>query len=103
MVDGLADVVQQTGALGFLDVHAELGGHHAAQGGNFQRMLEHVLREAGTVAELAQKADEFGMDAVHARVERGLFAHFADLHFKLLLAFVDNILNAGPDGCARPE
>ena len=58
-------------------------------------MLEHVLREAGTVAELAQKADEFGMDAVHARVERGLFAHFADLHFKLLLAFVDNILNAG--------
>lgn len=66
-------------------------------------MLEHVLREAGTVAELAQKADEFGMDAVHARVERGLFAHFADLHFKLLLAFVDNILNAGRDGCARPE
>lgn len=64
---------------------------------------EHVLREAGTVAELAQKADEFGMDAVHARVERGLFAHFADLHFKLLLAFVDNILNAGRDGCARPE
>ena len=31
MVDGLADIMQQTGTLGLFDIHAQLRGHHAAQ------------------------------------------------------------------------
>ena len=36
MIHGLADVMQQTGPLGPLDIHAQFGGHHAAQGGDFK-------------------------------------------------------------------
>ena len=43
MVDGLADVVQQAGALGHLHVGAELGGHVAGEVGDLQRVAQHVL------------------------------------------------------------
>ena len=58
-------------------------------------MLEHVLRETGTVFELTQQADDIGVDAVHARVESGLFAHFPYLNFQLLFALVHNVFDAG--------
>ena len=57
VVDGLADVVQQAGALGQRDVHAQLGGHHAGTGAETSmRMLQHVLAVAGAVAHAAQQA-----------------------------------------------
>jgi len=36
VVHGLADVVEQAGPLGPLDVEAEFRGHHAGQGRHFQ-------------------------------------------------------------------
>ena len=49
MVYGLAYVMQQSGALGPLDVHAQFGGHHTAQRRHLERMLKHVLGKAGAV------------------------------------------------------
>ena len=94
MIDGLADIMQQTGALGLFDVHTQFGGHHAAQGGDFQRMLKDVLGKGGAVTELPEQADQFGMNAVNARIERRLFADFADLRIQFLLALLHDVFNA---------
>ncbi len=45
VVHGLADVVQETCALGFLFVQAELSGHDATQERDFHGVLEYVLGE----------------------------------------------------------
>ena len=95
MVDGLADIMQQTGALGLFDIHAQFRGHHAAQGRDLQGVLQHVLGEGRTVTQLAQQADDLGMDAVHPGIKRGLFAHLAHLGIQFLLAFLDDVLDAG--------
>ena len=95
MVHGLAEIVQQAGAFGLFYVHAQFRRHHSAEGGNFQRVLQDVLRVACSVAELPEVADKLGVDAVHAGVEGGLLAHFADLHVEFLLAFVHHVLDAG--------
>ena len=58
-------------------------------------MLEHVLGIAGAVLELAQKADQFRMDAVDAAIEGGLLADLADLDVEFLLALFDDVLDAG--------
>src|SRR6267378_4020485 len=43
VIDGLADVVHQPGALGRLLVHADLGRHHAGEMGDLDRVVEDVL------------------------------------------------------------
>ena len=95
VVNGLAKVVEQAGALGPFYVHAQFGGHDAGQGGHFQGVLEHVLGVAGAVLELAEQAHELGVDAVNAAVEGGLLADLTDLDVKFLLALLDDVLNAG--------
>ena len=70
MVDGLADIVQKTGALGKLYVGAELGGHNAGQMADLDGVLEHVLTVAGAIAHAAQELDQLAMDAVHDRFRK---------------------------------
>src|SRR5450756_1567172 len=60
VVHGLADVVQQAGALGDLDVGAQLGGHDAGEMGDLDGVVEHVLAVAGAVLEAPEDSDEFG-------------------------------------------
>jgi len=48
VIDGLPDVMKQADALGDLLVKAEFGGHDAFDFGDFDRMIEHILREAMT-------------------------------------------------------
>ena len=64
-------------------------------------MLQHVLGEGRTVAQLPQQTDDLGMDAVDPGIERGLFAHFAHLGIQFLFAFLDDVLDAG--GWMRPS
>ena len=47
------------------------------------------------VTQLPEQAHDFRMNAVHSGVESGLLAHFAHLGVQLLLALLDDILNAG--------
>lgn len=58
-------------------------------------MLQDVLGEGGAVAQLSQQSDQLRVDAVHAGVKGGLFAHFTHLGVQLLFAFLDNVLNTG--------
>ena len=66
VVDGLAEVVQQAGALRELDVDAELGGHDAGEVADLERVLEHVLAVARAELQAAERADELGVQAVDA-------------------------------------
>ena len=89
------------GALGLLFVQPQLRGHDAAKEGHFKRVMQHVLGETGAVLELPEQFDQFGMDAVHAHVEGGLFADLAQLDVKLLLDLLDDVLDARGMDAAR--
>ena len=56
VVKGLADVMQQAGAAGQLNVDAQFASHQAGQPGNFQRVVQHVLAVAGAVLQAADAA-----------------------------------------------
>ena len=95
MVDGFADVMQQAGALGQLNVRPQLRSHHAAQVADFDGMLEHVLAVAGAVAKTAQQLDQFGMDAMLTGLEHGLLAGLPDLVLHLLAGLFHALFDAG--------
>ena len=46
MVKGLADVMQQTGTAGQLDIDTQLTGHQTGQPGHLERVAQDVLAEA---------------------------------------------------------
>ena len=95
MVDGLADVVQQAGALGDLEVGAELGGHDAGQMGDLDGVVEHVLAVAGAELEAPEGADQLGRHAVDVGVEAGLLAGLFDDGLDLGLGLIVRLLDAG--------
>ena len=95
VVNGLADVVQETRALGKLHVGAQLGGHDARQVGHLDGVLKHVLAVAGAVFHAAQQANQFVVNAVQVGFEDGLFAGLADLVVDLLASLLDHFLDAG--------
>ena len=64
MVDSLAKIVQQAGALGGHNVQAKLGSHHAAQVGNLEGVLEHVLTKRGAVAQSTKGLNDLGVQIV---------------------------------------
>ena len=72
VVNGLAQVVQKTGALGGYNVQTKLGGHNAAQIGDLKRVLQHVLTERGAVAQSAQGLDDLGVQIVDTGIDGGL-------------------------------
>ena len=49
MVNGLAQIVEQTGPLGLGHVGADLSGQQSSHMGYFDGVIEHVLAVAGTV------------------------------------------------------
>ena len=54
VVHGLADVVQQTRALGSLNVQTQLRGHQAHQVRDFDGVLQDILRKTVPKAQAAQ-------------------------------------------------
>ena len=78
VVDGLADVVQQAGALGDLGVGAKFGGHDAGEMSDLDGVVEDVLAVARAVLEAPEDANELGRHAVHVGVEAGLFPGLLD-------------------------
>ncbi len=95
VVDGLAQVVEQTCALGDGDVRAQLRGNEPGDVGHFDRVLQHVLAVAGTVLHAAEQAHELGVDAVNVRLEHGALALGLDGGVDLLLGLGDHFLDAG--------
>ena len=47
VVDGFADVVHQAAASSKFRIQSHIGGHRAAEEGDFLRVLQHVLTVAG--------------------------------------------------------
>ena len=94
VVDGLADVMQKTGALGQGHIAAQFGGHDPRQMGNLDGMVQHVLAIAGAVAHAAQQLDQLMMDAVHVGLEDRLLAGLADLVVDLAAGLLDHFLDA---------
>jgi len=94
MVDRLADVVEEAGAPGDLDVRAELGRHDAGEVGHLDRVVEDVLTVARPVLEASEELDELGRQAVHVGVEARLFAGLLDRRFDLGLSLGVCLLDA---------
>ena len=94
VVDGLAEVVQQSGTLRELHVDAELGRHDAGEVADLERVLEHVLAVARAELQAAERADEFGVQPVDTAVEGGLLAGLVDLLADELLGLVEHLLDA---------
>ena len=94
VVDRLAQVVQQAGALRRDGVQTQLGGHDAGEVGHLQRVVQHVLAVRGAVAQAAQRAHELGVQVVDAGVERGLLARFLDALVHERLGLAEHLLDA---------
>ena len=95
MVDSLAKIVQQAGALGSHNVQAKLGSHHAAQVGNLEGMLEHVLTKRGAVAQSTQGLNDLGVQIVDTGIEGSLFASLAHALLNQVGGLVIHLLDAG--------
>ena len=61
VIDCLAQVMQQTGALGGHDVQAKLGCHNAAEVGDLEGVLKNVLAKRGAVAQGTEGLDDLGV------------------------------------------
>ena len=95
VVDGLAEIVQETGALGQGNVHAELSGEQTGDLGDLDGVVEHVLTVARAVALAAEELDEIGVQAVDVRLKHGALALFLDGLVDLALGLGDHFLDAG--------
>ena len=95
VVKGLADVMQQTGAAGQLDIDTQLTGHQTGQPGHLERVAQDVLAEARAVLQAANELDKVGMQAVNAKLHDGLVAFALHLDFQLAAALVHGLLDAG--------
>ena len=95
VVDGLADIVQEAGALGGGHVDAELGSEQAGNVRNLDGVVEHILAVTGAVLHAAEQLDELGMQAVDVCLENGALALGLDGGVDLLLGLGDHFLDAG--------
>ena len=86
--------MQQTRALGQLNVRAQLGGHQAGQMADLDGVLEHVLAVGGAVAQGTQGPHELRMDVVDLEVEAGLLAGLEHLGVDLIGGLVEELLDA---------
>ena len=91
----LADIVEEAGAFGHLDVEAEFGGHDGADVRHFAGVLQEVLAVGGAVFHAADHADELHGKTVDAEVDAGALAGLKYLILKLFLDLGDDFLDAG--------
>ena len=61
VVNGLAQIVEQSRALGHIHVHAQLRGQQTCDMGDFYGVVQHVLTVAGAVLHAAQELDYLGV------------------------------------------
>ncbi len=74
MVDGLAKIMQESGAFGGDRIESELACDGTGKRRDLERMLQDVLSVRGAVLETAERLDDVGMQVVNAHVESSLLA-----------------------------
>src|SRR6266508_3445830 len=103
-VDRLAYVVEEAGALGHLDIRAELRRHVGREPGDLLGMLEHVLAVGGAVLQSSQQLDELRVQIRNRELQSGRFSLLADLLPQLRAHLLDDLFNArGVDASVRDE
>ena len=95
MVDSLAKIMKQASTFGGHNVQAKLGSHHAAQVGNLEGMLEHVLTKRGAVAQSTKGLNNLGVQIVDTGIEGSLFASLAHALLNQVGGLVIHLLDAG--------
>lgn len=101
VVNRLADVVQQTGALGKLNICAQFRSHQTRQMADLDGVLQDVLSVGGAVLQATQQLDQLVVDAVLIRLENSGFTGLANLVFDFLLRLLDHFFDAGQGGGGR--
>ena len=100
MVQRLAYVMQEPGSLGNSGVKPQLGGNHAREVSHLQRVVEHILPIARTVAQPAQKLHQLMVHAVYAHLQNGPLALLLDGGLHLAAGLINSLLN--PCGMYAP-
>ena len=95
VIQGLADVVEQTGPLGGVDVQAQLRGHKAGNVADLDGVLEDVLAIAGAVMEPSQHLLHLGVEAPDAGLQSGALALALDNGVHLTAGLLHHLLNVG--------
>ena len=93
VADGLADVVEQRGALRRLHAGLELGGHDPAEVDDLEGVLEDVLPVARAVAEPAEHPHELLVELAAVRLEHRLLARLQDVLLELRFRLVVHLLD----------
>src|SRR5690606_26013302 len=94
VVDRLADVVQESGPLGHVDVRTQLRGHNPREVGHLDAVLQDVLAVAGAELQPSQELDQLRMQAVYPCLEGGLLALFPDDVFHFFLGLFHHLFDA---------
>ena len=95
VVHGLAEVMEQSCALGKRDILAQLGGEQPRDVGHLDRVVQNVLPVRRAVLLTAQQLHELGVQVVDAGLERGAFALGLDGVLDLAARLFHHILDAG--------
>ena len=94
VVDGLADIMQQTCTACRNRIEAEFAGHHAGNVCHLDGVLQDVLTITGAVAQAAENLDQLRMNAVDAGLEGSTLAFALDDLLNLTASLVNHFLNA---------
>ena len=95
VVNGFADVMEQSRAARHDRIDADFGGHESGNKRDFGGMFKGILPVACAVAQTTEHFDQIGVDAVDADRERGAFAGFFDRGFNLIAGLFDDLLDTG--------
>src|SRR3989475_1739157 len=95
VVDGLADVVQQTRELGDANVGADLGRHHGGEVGDLFGVVQHLLSVARSEAKDAEMADDLGMQTLEPELQYRRLPLLFDPLQDLLAGLGDDLFDPG--------
>ena len=87
--------MEQAGALGQRDVHAELACEQTGDVGDLDGVVQNVLTIGRAVLLAAKQLDELGVEVVDAGLKRGAFALLLDDAVDLLAGLLYEILDTG--------
>ena len=89
VADCLADIMQESAALGKHDITFEFCRHESRKMRHLDGVREHILPVTRTVAHAPEETHKLGMNAVDARLERRLLPRLLDA----LIDFASRLLN----------
>ena len=95
VVDGLAKIMQESGAFGGDRIESELACDGTGKRRDLERMLQDVLSVRGAVLETAERLDDVGMQVVNAHVESSLLAGLLHLLVDVTRRLLEHLLDAG--------